>query len=357
MGTNSTGTNQIGSSYVAILEGTDSLGIPNSFKCDYHVSTGKINGNSGHEISSYYELLHPCVSNVTDAMDVIERRLLTQLGQTFQLLPDGKACTIPDTSLNVWVIGLSSLPLDVSIDNMACNKLRSSRSSCCTVVHAPMTFWVTDANFQNNNIMGYLAQAIDGTSITAGTDYRTAYLGSQIESTAVQGQNQTRPIFSVPPNPVGVQQKQQQTNVSLVGGVVVAGFVAGMMAVVFVLMKRKRRFRKHFPIEDDIRTSLEHFPDSDQSEASPTGGDIMDIDHLQSNDGWTDEENFNQSYTFDLAASMKHTVMGTYGPTSFAVQPPHPMDDASDSEADSWAQTDATVGSLEERLEEITAEI
>jgi len=40
-----------------------------------------------------------------------------------------------------------------------------------------------------------------------------------------------------------------------------------------------------------------------------------------------------------------------------AVVPPYPMDETSDSEVDSWAQTDGTVGSLEDRLEEITAEI
>lgn len=82
------------------------------------------------------------------------------------------------------------------------------------------------------------------------------------------------------------------------------------------------------------------------------------------------------SYTFDLANSLKNDVMGTYGnstgggssdndpyssmmsgPTSMAVVPPYPMDETSDSEVDSWAQTDGTVGSLEDRLEEITAEI
>ena len=68
------------------------------------------------------------------------------------------------------------------------------------------------------------------------------------------------------------------------------------------------------------------------------------------------------SYTFDLANSMKNEVMGTYGsshfgPTSMAVVPPYPMQEETDSEVDSWAQTDGTVGSLEEHLEEITAEI
>jgi hypothetical protein len=41
------------------------------------------------------------------------------------------------------------------------------------------------------------------------------------------------------------------------------------------------------------------------------------------------------------------------GPTTIAVVPPYPMEETSDSEADSWAQTDGTVGSLEERLDDV----
>ena len=76
-----------------------------------------------------------------------------------------------------------------------------------------------------------------------------------------------------------------------------------------------------------------------------------------------------KKYAFDLSQSFKNDVMGTYGfggsrshpfagPTTMPVVAPYPLlDETSDSEVDSWAQTDATVGSLEERLEEITAEI
>jgi len=72
-------------------------------------------------------------------------------------------------------------------------------------------------------------------------------------------------------------------------------------------------------------------------------------------------------YAFDLSQSFKNDVMGTYGgvansnrspPTTMQVVAPYPiLDETDDSVADSWAQTDGTVGSLEERLEEITAEI
>jgi hypothetical protein len=64
-------------------------------------------------------------------------------------------------------------------------------------------------------------------------------------------------------------------------------------------------------------------------------------------------------YTFDLSDTFKQNIMGTYAPTTMQVVAPYPMleDTSCDSEVDSWAQTDGTVGSLEDRLEEITAEI
>jgi hypothetical protein len=36
------------------------------------------------------------------------------------------------------------------------------------------------------------------------------------------------------------------------------------------------------------------------------------------------------------------------GPTEITVVPPYPVDEISESEADSWAQTDGTVGSLDD---------
>ena len=92
-----------------------------------------------------------------------------------------------------------------------------------------------------------------------------------------------------------------------------------------------------------------------------------------------DDHPVSPKYAFDLGHSFKMKVMGTYAPTTIPVVAPYPMHGSftnvgappqqqpanndmdlsgCDSEAeDSWAQTDGTVGSLEERLEEITAEI
>ena len=84
----------------------------------------------------------------------------------------------------------------------------------------------------------------------------------------------------------------------------------------------------------------------------------------------------NSSYAWDLSTSFQREIMSAhgqvspaaaqppvgphnqqFGPTTIEVVPPYPLDETSESEADSWAQTEGTVGSIEENLEEITAEI
>jgi len=94
--------------------------------------------------------------------------------------------------------------------------------------------------------------------------------------------------------------------------------------------------------------------DSNDTEVPSVDVDVGN-DSREANDG--------THYTFDLSDHFQNQVMGSYcshvhGPTTMAAAPPFPMmEEGSDGETDSWAQTDGTVGSLEERLEEITAEI
>ena len=69
--------------------------------------------------------------------------------------------------------------------------------------------------------------------------------------------------------------------------------------------------------------------------------------------------------TFDLGNSFKDQLMGVHGRSSQnKMNMNHPfgmhhgsVDAASESDADSWAQTDGTIGSLELQLEPITAEV
>ena len=72
--------------------------------------------------------------------------------------------------------------------------------------------------------------------------------------------------------------------------------------------------------------------------------------------------------TFDLGTSFKDQLMGVHAPQKGARPSDHMLggrygvgrgmsSDGAESDADSWAQTDGTIGSLEGHLEPITAEV
>jgi hypothetical protein len=209
----------------------------------------------------------------------------------------------------------------------------------------------------------------------------------------------------VPPQDATVGAITQQSSeggdedITITGGFLIASFIGVMMGVFFVLFRRHRKNEnsgRHIydgAIDDTFREQGENNDDDDFhvtvvndpnynsfpvkrqmtcrsciTETENGDGDAFESELLDNDDM---EHPISPKYAFDLGQSFKMKVMGTYAPTTIPVVAPypllnsHPANDmdlpvvsSCDSEAeDSWAQTDGTVGSIEERLEEITAEI
>lgn len=359
---------------------TMSGGVPVAYECEYHVQTGAISNKTAQEVPSYYDLIYPCDSSINTAISIVASKLLQEIATTFKILPDGTACSIPDTSLPVWLLGLSSEPADSLYSGLSCQKLKPDAASgqCCSVVYAPMTFWATGNNVQNHTLMKIVATGMDSGNVTAGTDLEIAYIGSVMAAnggagagtdqalgntlTAAPQSNWTSPSLSAAQQQNTTQVKSK--NFTVIGGVVLGGLVATFLGMVLVLVRR-RRMKQHRDTELAISKSEGNIEDGQGSEGPTLEVDVMSDDmptHHSQRDYDAQDDYHPSSYTFDLANCMKNDVMGTYGmqygPTSISVVPPYPMaEETSDSEVDSWAQTDGTVGSLEERLEEITAEI
>lgn len=352
----------------AILEETDGDFI-SSYKCEYHVTMGTITENSGKEIPSYVDFKHPCSASdqeILDSMRFVDSEVLGAVATDFNLLPEGAACTVPDTSLPVWLIGVSTQPDNAIISNLDCQILTTTSSNeCCSVIYAPMTWWLTDAQYEEEEIFAVLKSAYNNDSVTSGTQNEVRYIGAFVEI--------PNDAASLPPaiNKGETPQPQQGNNpvTTTVGAIIITGLVVVFIAVAFVLIRRRRRRLMNREIGLAISKSHDLEMDGDGSdgptlEVDVMSDDIHDMPHNQVRNSYDvhDEYMTPSSYTFDLSHSMQSDIMGTYGssrfgPTSMNVVPPYPMEDASDSEVDSWAQTDGTVGSLEERLEEITAEI
>jgi hypothetical protein len=313
-------------------------------------------------------MLYPCDEDPAKLMNAIAETVLTNVAEYFELLPDGSVCTIPDTLKPLWVIGISSHPPDALEENVECQRLKPNSSSalCCRVVHAPMTFWWTDRDYQRNEILDVLSVEFNSPQATASAQAESVtsqYVGAYVASTGEDAQGNLPPAISTPEGQKTDSASKTGHQMTMTGvSVLVALILVVLGAGFIVILQRRSRRKKQNNVQDTLA----------KSDDTHSDGPTLEVDVLS--DGCAsnsqqiqplpfsfedDMANTPNSYTFDLANSMKLDVLGTYSglPTCMAVVPPYPMEETSDSEVDSWAQTDGTVGSLEDRLEEITAEI
>jgi hypothetical protein len=339
------------------------------YQCDYHVQSGTISSDNGIEVSSYYDMRYPCDKQPEQFVAAISSTVLTNLAEEFKLLPEGIACIKFDTMLPLWVIGVSSSPSDTLLNNVECQKLKTNdgAESCCVVVHAPMTFWWTDRDYQRNDILGVLSVEFNSPTATVAIDSDNVtieYIGAFLETQDAADQGSIPPAASSPEGQ-STQQSKRSTQLTMIGSIAVVAFgLLLLAAVALVVLQRRKRVKSRTQVEGAFGKSDDSHSDGPtlevdvMSEGCDYPSNSQQMHHVPYSFE-DDVANTPNSYTFDLANSMKLDVIGTYSgmPTCMAVVPPYPMEETSDSEVDSWAQTDGTVGSLEDRLEEITAEI
>jgi hypothetical protein len=109
-----------------------------------------------------------------------------------------------------------------------------------------------------------------------------------------------------------------------------------------------RALDTHYSLEDDAKSAQDmqvSRDKSDMKEEHKTGT-------LTLSDGIPDEM---FGYEFNLRGRMKPQLIGIHGENAITASASYQQE--SDSDNDSWAQTDATVGSLELRLDPIEAEV
>ena len=238
---------------------------------------------------------------------------------------------------------------------------------CCDVVHAPMTLWWTNRDFRMSDILGVLSSEFNSPKATVSLGSASGlvtvqYVGAFMDTSAESSRGNLPPAISASDTPTSQQAATGPRQFTIIGGLVLAALTVALL-VAFFLVHRQRRRRKHQSKIQDAHAKSEDTHSDGPTLEVDVMSDACDIPpqipHPFPSSFEDDMANTPSSYTFDLASSMKLHVLGTYSdlPTSMAVVPPYPMEETSDSEVDSWAQTDGTVGSLEDRLEEITAEI
>lgn len=352
-------------------------------------------------IPYYYDLIFPCAEGPTEGQADVEAALLYRSKQAF--LPDNDACSYPR---NPWFAQVSSLPKD-TLAGFDCQKLEADTGAgqCCLAISGQMTFTQL-STVQEDAVMKtwVMNELNDPAGIAAG--YTVKYIGSELPPDFVDnndtnsGQGTDRgPPSDTPAQapdvlvPAGIAGNQdipppppQDGGFTMVGILILIGMIMIFLATLTLILKRRSRANKSRDVnaaiaQSELGVHKEEQLAGEHIETATWGDGTFDEQDLEvqviSNDdphmtvrsvsnvsyqtrldeGRAAQNSIarepHQQYRFDLADSYRGNVMGAYGadlfgPTQITVVPPYPMEETSESEVDSWAQTDGEVGSLDD---------
>lgn len=216
-----------------------------------------------------------------------------------------------------------------------------------------------------------IAQQMNANAVTATTDsLRVKFLGTELSyGNFTPGRDNLTPAKNV----VQVSfQAPDDNTFTIVGIAIVAGMSLTVLALVFVIVRRRRRVKssfQHQEFQDEVKSENDTGSETlrlEDGQSPPPGRDV-DGEILNDDDNLPESpDEFSREYNFDLGGWMKSELLGIHGESAItaqpsygtAVPPPPPSEEMlSDSDNDSWAQTEATIGSLELRLDPIEAEV
>lgn len=198
-------------------------------------------------------------------------------------------------------------------------------------------------------------------SLGTNENYEVAYLGSQLDTGAVDAGSASGNMTA--PAPVNKAERSVQPNnrgkrtVTFVGGLLVAGFLAAFLGLFFVLYRRRQKFLAAQDVEIALSKSDLDTDDASLRNRRDNSRGMRPNGELEIGDEYDDDYG-NGNYTFDLGSNMKNELFNIHGragdaPRQYGIG----IEETSDSDNDSWAQTDGTITEIETCLEPITAEI
>ena len=386
--------------------------------CDYLTSpeVSQYNDFRNIIVPSYYDLVYDCYDPPLELADRISERLLLLAAEHWKIFPDGEPCDgVPVVVDKNALVAISTRPGNRLVSTLSCQKLVPGDGECCTVVQNEMTF-TPYPEYSEIDLWAYVKQQFDEkTLITEDEKFQAAFIGSVIETPKADGTDLDPPPSSSDSEATfaGIQNGgddlEKSNEISAVGGVIMGGLVAALIGIALIVARRRRQSLRtrnvseednasDFPrvdvlsdskgaqeishevvssFSDDavLRVNVSATPEQNSSYDSSPMSDPMEYDSSQMSTP-------NNSYAWDLSTSFQREIMSAHGqtvpppnfsfpqsskgihgyqnysgPTTIEVVPPYSMEETSESEADSWAQTEGTVGSLDEDLEAITAEI
>lgn len=342
-----------------VITETNADGVVNGYRCDLLTQ-----GNSFVPVTMpyYYDLTSPC-TEASNAMQMMESLLLDSVATTYRMLPDAVSCyePPPTQSGEPWLAAVRVQTPAAFVSAFDCEETPSDPEMCCTLVKGELTL-ETVGNYNLKAARDHLKVQFNEGWLTSGTTYTTNYRGSELDYSAEGGRGNLPEI----PEANGVKStpapQQQERKITLVGGFIIAGVTTVICGALLTLYRRIRHKRQSRRTRDALAKSIDDF-DGQSFDLPTIAIDVISEGSPPSKDLHSFNSSQPASYRFDLSDTMRDDVLGkfgetsqaspipSWGPTSIAVVPPYPLEETSDSEVDSWAQTDGTVGSLEPPLD------
>jgi hypothetical protein len=215
-------------------------------------------------------------------------------------------------------------------------------------------------------VANFIEQTLGDGSLTVGSELQVQYLGKpEIDDTA-DPRDQVNPPDSLQKDPQPVDPENDRFTV--LGAILVTLFVLAFVGIILVLYRRRKKYLREQEDLDlalsksDLNYDTRGTGTEDEDEEQPRNhlAVATTSDDLSSIGGTRSTEEFPNNITFDLGNSFKDQLMNVHGSQRqrLPAMASGSGDGASDaSDADSWAQTEGTIGSLEHQLEPITAEV
>ena len=223
------------------------------------------------------------------------------------------------------------------------------------------------------DVADYIESVLNSADFTNSTDYMTKYLGKPEVDVAATGNGDSLSGANSIQEQIAAHLPEGRRTVTIVGGLLVAAFCLAFVGLFMILYRRRKKYLRDRDLQLAISKSDDHHQFHHRQTSSDEGpGKTLEpqttsedlAENLEDDDSRGNPIEYPNNITFDLGNNFKSQLMGVHGRS--AAQKSHLMnpfgrqssiDAASESDADSWAQTDGTIGSLELQLEPITAEV
>ena len=352
-----------------------------------------------------YELAYNCSSESghfsADGIAVLEKSILVKLKD--QLLPSSSVCNSPQP---LWFAGISSAPFDNQVDSLNCTYFDPAvqQDMCCDVVQGNLTLTnLSSVDSYMDEVLMAVTNALIDSNGTAG--YKVYYLGADLRVTPTTGSDNIGAAINSDKPPATPEDGE----FTLLGTFVLIFLALTACGVIAFIVQRNRRSRDLTFVlaktEDGSGLVLENGDDDDwieprrlptreqmdttvlsdssldiyiRSISSTPFGDKKDVSDVRGEAFPPSRNSSEGAYCFDpvdeqetehqqqsralLPSSSNernlprqivpyHQQPYSYSIGGISIVPAYASEiEVSDaSEIDSWAQTEATIGSLEER--------